>query len=94
MFDVFVVFLLSFVLSAIIYIECWKLYAQRRLSGFGVPKHVPILGVANRFIGKSNDELVDIFNEMFSEVQKINTPLRAWFGPQLVNVKFIFFISL
>lgn len=89
MFEIVAVFVLAFLVSTILYFECRKFVIQRDLIGFALPKHVPILGVANRFIGKSNDELLDVFNEFFSEVP--TTPLQAWFGYQLViYIKYMF----
>lgn len=83
MIDIFAVFLIASFVSAILYFECRKYIIQRGLSEFPAPKHVPIIGVANRFIGISNDELLDVFNEMCSEVPR--TPFQAWFGYILVH---------
>lgn len=85
MFEIAAVLLLACFVSTFLYFECRKFIINRGLKGFATPKHVPILGVANRFIGKSNDQLLDVFNEIFSEVP--TSPIQAWFGYQLV-IKF------
>lgn len=85
MFQIFAVFLFASIVLAILYFECRKFITIRRLNEFALPKHVPILGVANRFIRISNDEWLDICNGIFSEVPK--TPFQAWFGYQLVIFK-------
>lgn len=84
MFEICAVFLLATFVSAILYFERQKWSTKRELKGFPQPKHAPILGVASRFVGKSNEELLEIFNELFSEVPR--TPLQSWFGYKLVII--------
>lgn len=67
---------------SIIYGEIRKWVIQRRLKGFAQPKQLPILGVAGRFINKTNDQYIDMLNELVDEVGQ--TPMQAWFGPLLV----------
>lgn len=68
----------------IIYGEIKKWQIQRKLTGFSTPWQLPILGVAGRFINKSNDQFVDMLNEFVAEVGK--TPIQAWFGPLLAVI--------
>lgn len=89
MFETVAVLLVACFVSAFLYFECRKFIVNRNLKGFAIPKHVPILGVANRFFGKSNDELLEIFNELFSEVP--TSPIQAWFGYQLVIIESVLF---
>lgn len=74
---VFLVFLI-----AILWMEIRKWFVQRKLSYFESPKQIPILGVAGRFFGKSNDQIIDIVLDTYDEVG--STPLQLWFGPVLV----------
>lgn len=43
------------------------------------PKQLPLLGVAGRFFGKSNDQIIDIILDVYKEVK--TTPIQGWFGP-------------
>ena len=69
-------------ITFIIYGEIRKWFIKRKLGNFDSPKHsMPILGVAGRFIGKSNDEFIDIMLNITKEAK--STPVYAWFGPIL-----------
>lgn len=75
--------LLLFILfvSFVVYGEVRKCRIQRKLKDFAVPKQLPFIGVAGRFINKTNEQLMDMLNELISEVDK--TPIQVWFGPFL-----------
>lgn len=74
--------LLSIVLVLfVIYGELQKWRIQRKLNGFAIPKQLPVIGVAGRFINKTNEQMIDMLNEFISEVDK--TPIQTWFGPML-----------
>lgn len=66
-----------FVLS----IEVRKWFIRKKLNHFESPNEMPILGSIGRFIGKSNDQLIDVIWEFFNEVK---SPFQAWFGPILL----------
>lgn len=71
-------------LVIVLFVACgemkkWRI--QRGLVGFAVPKQLPILGVAGRFVNKTNEQMIDMLNEIVAEVDK--TPIQAWFGPFL-----------
>lgn len=65
----------------ILYGEIRKFYIKRKLGNFESPKQIPIVGVAGRFIGKSNDEIIDIVLNIIKEAK--STPVHAWFGSVL-----------
>ncbi|XP_055302031.1 probable cytochrome P450 313a4 [Sitodiplosis mosellana] len=65
----------------IIYEEIRKWFISKKLRNFKSPKQAPILGAAIRFIGKTNDELIETFLNIFDEVE--STPLQMWLGPML-----------
>lgn len=44
-------------------------------------KEFPIIGVAGKFIGKPNDEIIDIALNITREAK--STPVKLWFGPIL-----------
>lgn len=67
--------------GGIFYIEIRKWFLMQKLRCFNSPKQLPILGVAARFLGKSNDELIDVILGMFDEVK--STPFYVWSGPIL-----------
>lgn len=67
------------IVVTILYLEFRKWRRDRALGGFGRLKTLPVLGIANRFIGKSNDELAVIYNELFSEAS--SNPFHTWLGP-------------
>lgn len=62
----------------ILYIEIRKWSIKRKLGSFESPSQMPILGVAGRFIGKSNDQIIDIIMNLIKEAK--STPVQAWFG--------------
>lgn len=66
----------------IIYGELQKWRIQRKLKGFSIPRQWPIVGVAGRFINKTNEQMIDMLNEFVAEVDN-KTPIQAWFGPLL-----------
>lgn len=73
---------MSILFILILYGEIRKWFIKRKLGNFDSPKHsVPILGVAGRFIGKANDEVIDIVLNITKEAK--STPVYAWFGPIL-----------
>lgn len=76
--------LLLCLLFFIIYGEIEKWRIQRKLKGFAIPRQWPILGVAWRFINKTNEQMIDMLNELVMEVDK--TPIQVWFGPFLAVV--------
>lgn len=61
--------------------EIRKWLIKKKLQYFESPKQLPILGVAGRFFGKSNDQLIDIVFDIYDEVK--TTPIQVWFGPFL-----------
>ncbi|XP_031618068.1 uncharacterized protein LOC116337548 [Contarinia nasturtii] len=65
----------------IIYGEIRKWFIKRKMRNFESPKQLPILGVAGRVIGKSNEEFINIVFDIFDEVK--STPIQVWFGPFL-----------
>lgn len=67
---------------AIIYAEIRKWRIQKKLKNFTTIRQYPVIGAGGRFIGKSNDEIVETICEGFNEVGK--TPAQIWFGPVLV----------
>lgn len=75
------ILLLILCILFIVYGELQKWRIQRKLKGFAIPKQLPILGVAGRFINKTNEQMIDMLNEFIAEVDK--TPIQAWFGPFL-----------
>lgn len=66
----------------IIYGEAKKWFIIKKLRHFTSPRQVPILGAAFRFVGKSNDEIINIVFNAFDEVK--STPFQLWLGPKLV----------
>lgn len=42
-----------------------------------MPRTLPIIGVANRFINKTNEEIVDIIMNIFEEAK--TTPAQTWY---------------
>lgn len=80
-----ILLLLLIGLLCIIYIELQKWRIQRRMTGFTKPKQLPILGVAGRFINKTNDQMMDLLHDLMVEVQ-YKTPVQTWFGPFLAVV--------
>lgn len=65
----------------VIYDEVKKWWINAKMCNFESPQHYPILGVANRFFGVSNDQLIGVILQLFDEVK---TPSRAWLGPVLI----------
>lgn len=76
-----IIFAVLIVIIAICCGEIRKWWIKRKLRYFVSPKQVPILGVANRFLGKSNDQLIQIIFDIYEEVK--TTPIQVWFGPFL-----------
>lgn len=74
-----ILILLSTVAIVIAYFEIRKWLIKRKLRNFPSPKQFPIFGVALRFLGKSNDQIIGIISDAFAEVKA--TPIQAWFGP-------------
>lgn len=66
----------------ILYGETRKWYIKRKMKNFSSPKQLPILGLSGRFIGKPNEEFINIISGIFAEVK--STPVQAWFGPILM----------
>lgn len=77
--NIAIIFALSTVAIVIVYFEIRKWFIKRRLRNFPSPKQYPIFGVALRFLGKSNDQIIDIISDIFAEVP--TTPVQAWLGP-------------
>lgn len=76
------ILLASFVLfSVIICGEIRKWFIKRKMTNFVSPKQLPVLGVAGRFFGKSNDQIIDIILDIYEEVK--TSPIQSWFGPFL-----------
>lgn len=65
----------------VIYDEVKKWLTNKKMYNFKSPKHYPIFGVAHRFFGVSNDQLIGVMLQLFDEVK---TPNRAWLGPVLI----------
>lgn len=76
-----IILVLIVLFLVIIYGEIRKYFINRKLGNFESPKQVPILGIANRFIGKSNDDVIETFFGMFDEVK--SSPIKMWLGPVL-----------
>lgn len=70
------------VIVMIIYGEIRKFIIKRKLFHFDSPKQIPILGVAGRLLGTTNNDLIEIIFKMYNEVK--STPFQVWFGPILV----------
>lgn len=75
------ILLLIVLVLIVIYGEVQKWRIQRKLKGFAIPKQWPVIGVAGRFINKTNEQMIDMLNEFINEVDK--TPIQTWFGPML-----------
>lgn len=71
--------LLMSTVAIIVCLEIRKWIIKRKLRNFPSPAQYPVFGVALRFLGKSNDQLIDIITDIFAEVP--TTPLQAWLGP-------------
>lgn len=71
-----------FLFVLLVYAEVRKWRIKKKLQHFESPKEVPILGVANRFVGQSNDKFVDILFGLFEEVR--SSPIQLWLGPVLI----------
>ncbi|XP_055304013.1 probable cytochrome P450 313a4 [Sitodiplosis mosellana] len=76
-----VIILVLMLTILVLYGEIRKWIIKRKLGSFESPKQIPILGVAGRFIGKSNDQIIDIVLKIIKEAK--STPVHAWFGPIL-----------
>lgn len=73
---------LIIVVVFILYTEFRKWQIKKKLRYFeSLPNQYPIIGVAGRFLGKSNDELIETILHAFDEVK--TTPVQVWFGPIL-----------
>lgn len=68
-------------ITFVLYGEIRKWFLNRKLRHFGSVDQIPILGVAGRFIGKSNDEIIDVVFDMIKDAK--STPVKVWFGPVL-----------
>lgn len=66
---------------AIIYVEIQKWFTQKKMKNFATMKQLPVIGIAGRFIGVSNEEIVETVCEALKEVEK--TPVQVWLGPIL-----------
>lgn len=66
----------------ILYGETRKWFIKRKLRYFESPKQWPIVGITGRFIGRTNDDFIDIVFDAFDEVK--STPVQAWLGPVLI----------
>lgn len=65
----------------ILYTEIRKWQIKKQLRYFDSPKQFPIIGVAARFLGKPNDQIIETVLKLYDEVN--SSPLQAWFGPIL-----------
>lgn len=84
--------ILIIVVVFILYTEIRKWKIKRQLRNFASPKQYPIIGVAGRFLGKSNDQIIETVLHIFDEVE--STPAQAWFGPFLgVGIQMIRFLN-
>lgn len=79
MYSIALILLLSTVAIVIVCLEIRKWFIKRKLRNFPSPAQYPLFGVALRFLGKSNDQLIGIISDIFAEVP--TTPLQAWLGP-------------
>ncbi|XP_031618056.1 probable cytochrome P450 313a4 [Contarinia nasturtii] len=66
----------------ILYGELRKWFVKRKIRNFESPRQLPMLGVAARFIGKPNEDIIDIVFDIFDEVK--STPIQVWLGPFLM----------
>lgn len=65
----------------ILYMEIRKWHIKKQLKYFESPKQYPIIGIAGRFFGKPNNQIIETILHVFDEVK--STPIQAWFGPVL-----------
>lgn len=79
MYRIALILMLSTVAIVIVCLEIRKWFIKRKLRNFPSPAQYPLFGVALRFLGKSNDQLIDIISDIFAEVP--TTPVQAWLGP-------------
>lgn len=77
----FLIAIIVCILITIFYLEYKKWKIEQTLNGFINLKSLPILGIAHRFIGKSNDELPNVFNNFF--IEACDKTFYCWFGPLL-----------
>lgn len=63
--------------TIIIWGEIRKWIIKRKLKSFSMPRTLPVIGVANRFINKTNEEIVDIIMNIFEEAK--TTPAQTWY---------------
>lgn len=85
-----IVSILIVVVVFVLYVEIRKWRIKKKLRYFeSLPNQYPIIGVAGRFLGKSNDEFIDTILNAFDEVK--TTPAQVWFGPILaVRINILF----
>lgn len=74
------IFIILFVF--IIYIELRKWHIRKQLRYFEAPKQWPIIGTGGRFLGKSNDEIIDTIIAIYDEIK--SSPFQVWAGPILI----------
>ena len=77
-----IVSILIIIFVFILYTEFRKWQIKKKLQYFDSPKQLPIIGVAGRFLGKSNQQFIETVFSMYDEVK--TTPAQVWFGPVLV----------
>lgn len=79
-----IISILITLIVAILYAEIRKWRIKKKLRYFESPKlkSYPILGIAGRFLFKSNDQIINTILECYDEVK--TTPIQVWFGPILV----------
>lgn len=76
--------LLLILVVFVIFIEIKKWLITRKMGNFGSPRLIPFLGQAMSLLGKSNDQIIDMALDYFTQMQK--TPFFVWAGPMLVVV--------
>lgn len=68
-------------LVLLFYLELKKWKVRHLIRNFGSLKEQPIIGIGGRFIGKDNEGVMNIINQLFYEVK---TPCHGWLGPELL----------
>lgn len=83
MFGVAILLVLCVVSIVFIWLEWrkWRLESTK-LRNYQKLRSIPFLGVGGRFIGNSNDEVIETITSLFHEC--VQRPFYCWFGPVLM----------
>lgn len=83
MFGILIAILFGVIAFICFYFELRKWRINRKqIKNYQSLKEYPIIGIAGRFIGQNNEEVMRTTQNMFYETKK--KPFRAWFGPVLL----------